>query len=185
MNQVCVLWGQVFGSCRELCCGGEGVDCRAVGGGGGFEASGGGFGVASSARPVRRMRSWTQVRNFAVSRPPAEPNGSWRLFSVISPHFRPRRHRLTADDYRTTAGPWVRSRSWAAGLEVERDLLRGNVIAHRTGADHSETLTRHRGWLTWTFMWAPAQSSRTASDQDQPASSRAIAALATTGRFLR
>ena len=23
------------------------------------------------------------------------------LFSVISPHFRPRRHRLTADDYRT------------------------------------------------------------------------------------
>src|SRR6185295_10891210 len=48
-----------------------------------------------------------------------------------------------------TAGPWVRSRSWAAGLEVERDLLRGNVIAHRTGADHSETLTRHRGWLTW------------------------------------
>src|SRR4029077_12251291 len=60
-----------------------------------------------------------------------------------------------------------------------------NVIAHRTGADDSETLTRHRGWLTWTFMWAPAQSSRTASDQDQPANSRAIAALATTGRFLR
>ena len=23
------------------------------------------------------------------------------VFSVISPHFRPRRHRLTADDYRT------------------------------------------------------------------------------------
>ena len=95
--------------------------------------------------------------------------------------------RVVKSDMRglVTAGPWVRSRSWAAGLEVERDLLRGNVIAHRTGADHSETLTRHRGWLTWTFMWAPAQSSRTASDQDQPASSRAIAALATTGRFLR
>ena len=92
--------------------------------------------------------------------------------------------RLCKSDMRglVYAGPWVRSRSWAAGLEVERDLLRGNVIAHRTGADHSETLTQHRGGLTWTFMWAPAQSSRTASDQDQPASSRAIAALATTGR---
>ena len=32
------------------------------------------------------------------------PGGAQRflaVFSVISPHFRPRRHRLTADDYRT------------------------------------------------------------------------------------
>ena len=32
------------------------------------------------------------------------PSGAQRflaVFSVISPHFRPRRHRLTADDYRT------------------------------------------------------------------------------------
>ena len=34
-------------------------------------------------------------------RPPAEPNAFLAVFSVISPHFRPRRHRLTADDYRT------------------------------------------------------------------------------------
>ena len=85
-----------------------------------------------------------------------------------------------------TAGPLDSKSELAAGLDDERDLLRGNAIAHRTDADHSETLTRHR-WLclTWTFIWAPVQSSRTASDQDQPASSRAIAALATTGRFLR
>ena len=32
------------------------------------------------------------------------PGGAQRflaVFSVICPHFRPRRHRLTADDYRT------------------------------------------------------------------------------------
>ena len=37
--------------------------------------------------------------------PPAQPTGSAQrflaVFSVISPRFRPRRHRLTADDYRT------------------------------------------------------------------------------------
>jgi hypothetical protein len=30
------------------------------------------------------------------------------VFSVISPHFRPRRHRLTADDYRTEMDPTIR-----------------------------------------------------------------------------
>ena len=31
-----------------------------------------------------------------------------------------------------------------AGLEIERDLLQGNVIAHRTDAGHSETLADTR-----------------------------------------
>ncbi|HZE17587.1 MAG TPA: hypothetical protein VE197_18840 [Mycobacterium sp.] len=35
------------------------------------------------------------------------------VFSVISPHFRPRRHRLTADDYRTEM-----TRRFAAWNEV-------------------------------------------------------------------
>jgi hypothetical protein len=30
-----------------------------------------------------------------------------------------------------------------AGLEIEHDLLQGNVIAHRTDAGHSETLAEH------------------------------------------
>ena len=72
----------------------------------------------------------------------------------------------------------------AAGLEIERDLLRCNVIAHSTDADHSQTLAE-------TFAahldgcGCCAQSGMTANDQHQPASSRAIAVLATTGRFLR
>ena len=47
------------------------------------------------------------------------------VFSVISPHFRPRRHRLTADDYRTEmadrfgtqrrAGAWLPLPEWRAG----------------------------------------------------------------------
>lgn len=46
-----------------------------------------------------------------------------------------------------------------AGLEIERNQLQCNMISHKTSADHS-------------------QSSRTASDQHQPASARTIAALA-------
>jgi hypothetical protein len=33
--------------------------------------------------------------------PPGAAQRFLAVFSVISPHFRPRRHRLTADDYRT------------------------------------------------------------------------------------
>ena len=70
----------------------------------------------------------------------------------------------------------------AAGLEVERNLLWHNMVAHRTGAGHSQTLAD-----TWRFIrtLCGSQVVMTASDQHQPASSRAIAALAITGRFLR
>jgi hypothetical protein len=72
----------------------------------------------------------------------------------------------------------------AAGLEIERDLLRCNVIAHSTDADHSQTLAETFA-VHLDGCGCCAQSGMTANDQHQPASSRAIAVLATTGRFLR
>lgn len=62
-------------------------------------------------------------------------------------------------------------------------MLLHNRIAHRRPAGHSKTLAVTTGVLTWTFMGG--YSSSTASDQHQPASSRATAMLATTERFLR
>ena len=40
-------------------------------------------------RAMKRFKSASHAQRFLST------------FSVISPHFRPRRHRLTADDYRT------------------------------------------------------------------------------------
>jgi hypothetical protein len=62
-------------------------------------------------------------------------------------------------------------------------MLLNNVIAHRTAAGHSKTLAATTGCLVWTFVGC--QSSSTASDQHQPASSRATAVLATTDRLRR
>jgi len=71
----------------------------------------------------------------------------------------------------------------AAGLEIERDHLQDKVIAHRTDAGHSQTLADT--FAAHLDICGGAQSGMTANDQHQPASSRAMAALATTGRFLR
>ncbi|HYB37979.1 MAG TPA: DDE-type integrase/transposase/recombinase [Mycobacterium sp.] len=45
----------------------------------------------------------TRQRERAMKRfrTPGAPQRFLAVFSMISPHFRPRRHRLTADDYRT------------------------------------------------------------------------------------
>ena len=45
----------------------------------------------------------TRQRERAMKRfrTPGAAHRFLAVFSVISPHFRPRRHRLTADDYRT------------------------------------------------------------------------------------
>ena len=43
----------------------------------------------------------TRQRERAMKRSPGGAQRFLAVFSVISPHFRPRRHRLTADDYRT------------------------------------------------------------------------------------
>ena len=82
-----------------------------------------------------------------------------------------------------TAGRCFES-EWTAGLGSSVNPLRGNMFAHSTDAGHSETLADTFGLLIWTSV-GPLQSGMTANDQHQPASSRAIAALATTGRFLR
>ena len=66
----------------------------------------------------------------------------------------------------------------------ERDLLRGQRrLFIAIFADHSKTLADTFG----EHLDKPSgcQSDMTANDQHQPANSRAIAALATTGRFLR
>lgn len=68
-------------------------------------------------------------------------------------------------------------------LESSVIILRCNVIAHRTDADHSKTLAVTTEVVIWR-LWA-GYSSSTASDQHQPASSLATAMLATTDRFLR
>lgn len=62
-------------------------------------------------------------------------------------------------------------------------MLPCNVIAHRTDADHSKTLAVTTEVVIWRSR--AGYSSSTASDQHQPASSRATAVLATTDRFLR
>ena len=67
----------------------------------------------------------------------------------------------------------------AAGLEIERDHLGDNVITHSTGAGHSEALADTVAGSSGR-LWAEV-SSGTAGDQHQPASSRAIAALAAYG----
>ncbi|GAB5008324.1 hypothetical protein JHV675_04310 [Mycobacterium avium subsp. hominissuis] len=56
-------------------------------------------------------------------------------------------------------------------------------VAHRTGADHFETLADTVG--AHPDNYGALRSAMMANDQHQPASSRTIAALATTGRFLR
>jgi hypothetical protein len=61
---------------------------------------------------------------------------------------------------------------------IERDQLQGNVIAHGRDAGHSQTLAAAGVDVLRTIVGC--YSSSTASDQHQPASSRAIAALATT-----
>lgn len=68
-------------------------------------------------------------------------------------------------------------------LESSAITLLDNRIAHRPAAGHSKTLAATTIVLTWTFK--DGYSSSTASDQHQPASSRAMAMLATTERFLR
>ena len=70
-----------------------------------------------------------------------------------------------------------------AGLDIERDQLWDNVIAHSDFRGSLQDACRYPSKLTWTFVCR--QSDMTANDQHQPASSRAIAALATTGCFLR
>lgn len=77
-------------------------------------------------------------------------------------------------DFRVGSGPLSR---------VERHTLRYNGIAHSRIAGHSKTLADNQHGFTWTVRGG--QSVRTGSDQHQPASSRAMAALATTERFLR
>ena len=72
---------------------------------------------------------------------------------------------------------------WIAGLVNERHPLHGNKIAHSDFRGSLRNACWHRSVLTWTF--GSRQSSMTANDQHQPASSRAIAALATTGRLRR
>jgi len=50
----------------------------------------------NSHRPTRRRE-----RAMKRFRTPGAAQRLLAVFSVISPHVRPRRHRLTADDYRT------------------------------------------------------------------------------------
>ena len=50
----------------------------------------------NSHQPTRQRE-----RAMKRSRTPGAAQRFLAVFSVISPHFRPRRHRLTADDYRT------------------------------------------------------------------------------------
>ena len=47
------------------------------------------LGLLKLTVPMKRFRTPGAAQRFLA------------VFSVISPHFRPRRHRLTADDYRT------------------------------------------------------------------------------------
>jgi hypothetical protein len=67
-------------------------------------------------------------------------------------------------------------------FKVERDQLDCNVIAHKSAAGHSQTLADTECVIRTSVG---SQPSRMANDQHQPASSRAIATLATTERFLR
>lgn len=64
--------------------------------------------------------------------------------------------------------------SWPLS-KIERHTLWDNGIAHSPIAGHSKTLADNPNGFAWTVG---GQSVRTASDQHQPASSRAIATLA-------
>ncbi|WP_205875412.1 hypothetical protein [Mycobacterium camsae] len=61
--------------------------------------------------------------------------------------------------------------------------LPDNAIAHRAFAGRAQALPQS-GFSSDKYR-AGAQVSRTASDQHQPASSRTIAVVLTTGQFLR
>lgn len=52
----------------------------------------------NSHRPTRQREREGAIKRF---RTPGAAQRFLAVFSVISPHFRPRRHQLTADDYRT------------------------------------------------------------------------------------
>ena len=52
----------------------------------------------------------TRTRHETL-RPPGAAHRFLAVFSVISPHFRPRRHRLTADDYRTEVADRLATRN--------------------------------------------------------------------------
>ena len=64
-----MLGERVFRSCGELCCGGEGVDRVAIGGGGCLESARCGSGDGELGQAGGQERSWMVVRNFAVSNP--------------------------------------------------------------------------------------------------------------------
>ena len=72
----------------------------------------------------------------------------------------------------------------AGGSRLERNPLLDRVVAHRFTAGHSRTLAALSASFIWTIVGL-GQSGMTASDQHQPASSRAIATLAITERFWR
>jgi hypothetical protein len=55
----------------------------------------------STAPRTRTSRPGNAERAMTSFRTPGAAQRFLAVFSVISPHFRPRRHRLTADDYRT------------------------------------------------------------------------------------
>jgi hypothetical protein len=69
----------------------------------------------------------------------------------------------------------------ASGSSVERNQLCDSVIAHSPIAGHPRTLAALSVVHLDNCGWG--QSGMTASDQHQPASSRAIATLAITARF--
>ncbi len=83
--------------------------------------------------------------------------------------------RVVKSDMRglVTARTELSSRSWAAGLEIERDPLGDNVIVHRADAGHSKTLADTTIGLIRTFVWAlvvedgqrPAPASQLAGDR--------------------
>src|SRR5215210_4399262 len=70
----------------------------------------------------------------------------------------------------------------ASGSSIGRNQLWDSLIAHSPIAGHSRTLAAPS--VDHLDNWG-CQSGMTASDQHQPANSRAIATLAITGRFLR
>jgi hypothetical protein len=71
----------------------------------------------------------------------------------------------------------------AGGSSIERHHLCDSVIAHSPIAGHSRTLPPRQRYSSGQ-LWV-GQSGMTASDQHQPASSRATATLAITARFWR
>ena len=70
-------------------------------------------------------------------------------------------------------------------LEIERDPQAGLMIAHSCSAGRSTRCDHSFGGVLAGHLGGSRCYSRTASDQHQPASSRAIATLAMTGFFFR